>query len=928
MYKIKHCFLLVLFCAFSFSAHSADSLYEQALQSYQQQKYDEAYVYLKNALQNNPKNLPAKLLLGKVFMQNGFYQEAIKEFREAQSFNIDIELVLLPLGNVLLFNEQYEDVISLGKGYNLTKESLFEWHMLSASAYSNLNKPKLAAQEYEHALNILPNETRVLNSLAYMHLINNDLKQAETYLLKSLKVNANDERTWHLNGKIAEAKNQLHEAIQHYRRALNLDANDPVIMRSKAYALIKDNQINEAKIIADKIIKQTPDDPFAMLLSSWLFSKEDKEGLASAVIEDLNNQLSLVSEERYKQKDSLLFIKGMTAYIQGNFEDARRSLSKYIRNYSHDINAVSMLVEIYTSMGQNSAAILLIEGLGEKLIEHLPQSLKLANLYLETGKDFKAEYWLAELREKYPNNVKIVLMSAKALIARQKLDEAIAIILENESKFPQNTSLKLARGMLYVQTGQFEKAFNIAQVLIKGDKRNPDFWNLQAASALRLKKNEQAEEAIESVLAINPNHFVGRFNQAMLFKNQKKLKEAKVILSTLVEEAPRNSNALFQLAHIKSQTGEVEEAIEKLEVLSIREPGNHKVTRLLLALYSQHGRHQSALNKIRKVTREFPLHPEYAMQKAEILMANRKVDEAKQQLSRLYSLWLDDPQKLYRVSNLQQHIEDFDGATTSLQKALKLLPKHLTLNLQYAKLNLQLGDIESANNVAKNMSQQYGQEPNVLLLKGDILIAENKFDDAYQTYLKTSQLSPGYNTPLFKLYELARRNVKPEHFRQYISELVATNPENKIYRKLLADHLMNTGDWKNAEDHYKKLLTYQELENNFGILNNLANIYLERDLNTAHQYAKKAYNNAPQNPAILDTYGWVLVKLKRYEDAISYLRQAHAINSKDPSNRYHIAYTLSKLGRLEESKTELKELLKEFENFPEKLQAQDLLSST
>jgi hypothetical protein len=50
--------------------------------------------------------------------------------------------------------------------------------------------------------------------------------------------------------------------------------------------------------------------------------------LANTIIEGLNNKLTLVTDETYDKNDSLLFVKDMTGYIQGNFEQARHTLTK------------------------------------------------------------------------------------------------------------------------------------------------------------------------------------------------------------------------------------------------------------------------------------------------------------------------------------------------------------------------------------------------------------------------------------------------------------------------------------------------------------------------------------------------------------------------------------------------------------------------
>jgi putative PEP-CTERM system TPR-repeat lipoprotein len=917
---MKYLFTLLFFIIqtvyFSSSVRAADGHYERALQSFQQQKYETSYIYLKNALQANPKNLPAKLLMGQLLTRNNYYQEAIKEFRQAIEYKIDIHLVLVPLGNVLMFNQQYQDVIDLGKGFKLNDEVNFEWKMLSAAAYNSLGKPEMARAEFNSAIKIFKNNTRAINSLAFLDLNDNKLERAERQADKSLKIAPQDHRTWQLKGKIAEAKGDLTEAIKLYHTALRIEPSDPVAKRSLAYALISDNQLDEAKKIAEDIIQQTPNDPFAMMLSSWVLSKNDQGDLANTIIEDLSNKLTLVTDDTYDKNDSLLFVKGMTEYIQGKFEQARRSLTKYINKNKQDINATAMLAEIYISMGQNDSAMHVLERVEEYITDDLEVSLKLADLYLKNSKDFKAEYWLSNLRKLYPDNIKVILMSSKALTARGKMDKAIKLIEDSNQTYPDNSALLLARGFMYVQNGRYEQAIKVSEVLIKADDRNVDYWNLHAASSLRLNKYIEAQTSIDSVLAISPNHFAGRFNQAMLLKKTNRFTEAKKLLASLVEEQPRHSPSQFQLALVESEENELAPAIERLQTLSILESGNFKVQLLLLDLYLKNQQSDSALMLINKLTREFPLEPEFAIKKAEILIANRDIDNAKLQLTKLYNLWLDNPQKLFRLSSMQQSVNDYAGANDSLLKALSYVPQHLILNLEYARLNLQLREIEIAENVANEMLKQYKKAPNISLLMGDIALAKEDYSKAHDFYMDAINQEKNYQLPLIRLYELARRGTKEPQFLALISQLVEEDPENNWRRKLLADHLMNQNKWQQAKPHYLMLVEKDRIKNSYSVLNNLANIFMDEDLTQAYVYAKRALENASTIPAVLDTHGWVLVKLKRYEDGLVSLRQAHAISSNEPSIRFHIAYTLKQLGRLTEARAEVDEILALYTDFP------------
>lgn len=911
----------------NYNSFAADNYYESALQSFQNQEYDASYIYLKNALQANPKNLPAKLLLGQLMTRNGYYEEAIKEFRQALEYKIDINLVLVPLSNVLTFNQQYQDVIDLGKGYKLTEENNFEWKMLSASAFSSLGKPELARLEYNKAINLYPNNTRAINSLAYLDLSENKLSSAEHQANRSLKLAPDDHRTWHLKGKITEAQGDIAQAIEYYRTALKMEAEDPVAKRSLAYALISTNQLQEARIIADSIIKQTPDDPFAMLLSSWILSKNEQGELANDILDNLSSKLTMVNDATLEQQDGLLFVKGMTEYVQGNFEQARVTLGRYINKNRQDINATAMLTEIYISMGQNDSAMHILERIEDKLSDRLELALKLADLYLTNGKDFKADFWLSKLRGLYPDNIKIILMSSKALIARGKMDDAIKLIEESSSKNTQDPSLLLARGFLYIQNSQFEQALKVAEILTKADGRNVDYWNLKSAALLRLDRNEEAQIAIDNVMAISPSHFAGRFNQAMLLKSTNQFAQAKKLLQILTEEQPLHSASQFQLALVESEDNDLIPAIARLEKLVLLESRNKQANLLLLDLYIKNRQTDVALRLINSLVKEFPFEPEFAIKRAEVLIANRDFDDAKLQLSKLYNLWLDNPQNLFRLSTMQQSVSDYDGANNTLLKALSYLPQHLLLNLEYARLNLQLNETIIAQDVADKMEKQYGKNPNIFLLKGDIALAKQDFPTAHRHFLEAIKLEDDFQLPLIRLYELARRGIKVQEFSSLIEQLVKDQPENDWRRKLLADQFMNQNKWQDAKPHYLKLVEKERLSRDFSILNNLANIYMQDDLQKALAYAKRALESASTVPAVLDTHGWILTKMERYEDGLVSLRQAYAINSNDPAIRYHIAYTLHKLGRVAEAKEELQKALASTVVFSERSDAEKLLAS-
>jgi Flp pilus assembly protein TadD len=98
-------------------------------------------------------------------------------------------------------------------------------------------------------------------------------------------------------------------------------------------------------------------------------------------------------------------------------------------------------------------------------------------------------------------------------------------------------------------------------------------------------------------------------------------------------------------------------------------------------------------------------------------------------------------------------------------------------------------------------------------------------------------------------------------------------------------------------------------------------------LSIALSHAEKALRNARTMLSVLDIHGWILVQMERYKEGLVSLRQAYAIKSNNPAIRYHIAYTLNKLGRVSEAKVELQQALSSNLIFNEREAAVKLLSS-
>ena len=65
-------------------------------------------------------------------------------------------------------------------------------------------------------------------------------------------------------------------------------------------------------------------------------------------------------------------------------------------------------------------------------------------------------------------------------------------------------------------------------------------------------------------------------------------------------------------------------------------------------------------------------------------------------------------------------------------------------------------------------------------------------------------------------------------------------------------------------------------------------------------------SNAPNNPAILDTLGWILVGVGDTHEALRYLREAAELLPGQPEIQFHLGVALAQNGDLENARNTLR----------------------
>ena len=169
-------------------------------------------------------------------------------------------------------------------------------------------------------------------------------------------------------------------------------------------------------------------------------------------------------------------------------------------------------------------------------------------------------------------------------------------------------------------------------------------------------------------------------------------------------------------------------------------------------------------------------------------------------------------------------------------------------------------------------------------LQGDLYRAQNNFTAAIETYQALWQKN-ATNEIANKIYPLLNTG-NNKNAQSFLSEWLNKIPNSTDALNYQANEYLI------AEDYKKAVVILEQIDrqqpNSAINLNNLAWCYQQLDHPAALETAKRAYELAPDHASIGDTYGWILYKADKVEDAKIILEKALELDPKNEEIRHHI----------------------------------------
>lgn len=410
---------------------------------------------------------------------------------------------------------------------------------------------------------------------------------------------------------------------------------------------------------------------------------------------------------------------------------------------------------------------------------------------------------------------------------------------------------------------------------------------------------------------------------ARRFLQQGKVDRALKLLDRVAElpDTPGELHALHGVA--LTQAGRPKDALKAYLRAAERPPVIVAVYQAVIRILAEDHRSAEALPLLAKARVGFATEPAALLEIADLYRAVGAADARLQSrcqaamlevLARVRSLKPEDPALWLRVADRYTQAGQADQSEAVLRELQERAPRNPAAVARLAELYLRSGRIPEASRQLEALRKIDPANPVTYYFLGVVALEEKQFERARNHFeravLINPALEPAHTDLAVALLSLqrpdeastvldrARREVPPSFRLEYLSGVArsqlkrfdqaleayqAAERIGSTNRPPLTDHrfyfqvgamLERKGDEARSIEYLEKSL---ELKPDYDeALNHLGYLWADKGMNLqrARVMIEQALKAEPENPAYLDSMGWVLFKLGRHPEALEWLVKA------------------------------------------------------
>jgi putative PEP-CTERM system TPR-repeat lipoprotein len=860
-----------------------------------------ALIQLRNALQKSPNNAEARYLLGTLLTDRRDPASAIKELRTALQLGYPPDQVLPALARALVDDGDAKELVTeFGEKALASADSQATFKTIIGNAFIELGKPKEAEAAFGAALAVKPDFADAQLGIAMLRVRERNLAEAKKIVDGVLARPNPPPDASLLQAELLFSDGQLDSARSVLQK---LSETHPAFLPARyrlAGVLIARGDLDQASAQVAAIRKVAKQDVRAYYIEALIASARGELPAAREALQQV-----LKATPRYVPA---LVLAGEIEYRAKAYNQAEDYLRRALNASPGLPYAERILAATYLGMGSPSRAI---EILQPQLARNArdPKLLGLAGeAYLAVGDFPKAAQYLSQMTALDPKNSAARSRLGQVRFAEGDTEGAIRDLEAASALDPNVSSADLALIANLLRQRQFDEALAAVAKLEKKQPSNPLVYHLRGVVYIGKRELVNARASFERALQVQSDYLPSVASLAQLDRMDKKPDDARKRYQAILEKEPKNEQALLGYAGLVQSLGgdasEVESILKKAITVNPQSVGARSA---LISFYAQRGDLKQAQFAAQEATALLPNEPHLLELLGQVQLAAGDTTLAVGTFNKLVASRPGSVDALMRLARALVAAKDYDRAIDKLREALLINPELLEANREIVGVYAISGRFDQAAQEIKTLQRRRPDDARVYVLDGDLQAVQKKYADAESAYRNAQKRAPDDAAIAAKLYAASTAAGKTAGADAAADKWLRDHPKDVVLRTYLGERAVRSQDYKTAAKHYQAVVGLQP--ENASYLNNLAWVAGELGDPKALSYAEKAAGLAPDNPAVLDTLGTLLIKKGDVTQGVERIRRAAQLAPSQGDIRMHLAKGLIQAGDKEGARKELNALV-------------------
>lgn len=778
------------------------------------------------------------------------YTSARLSFEDALVRQPDEAGALVGLGQLAAFSgdlEQIQQVID--KGRKFESQDAFVW-VLMGQLEQQAGNYQQAAAAFQKALTIDPNRLEAQIGMMLTRFVQQQLGEAHDWADRVLKASPNNAAAHLILARIAIAESRLPAARDYLRQATDVSPEyaDALLLYAsvsydlgeyeRALSLVKrflsgnEDHLAARKLMAmiqlttgepeqalwgvEPLLLRYPTDGQLLALAIKAAIQSNKltqarahsdHSLELALPEGLHTQLArirtLLADDHgvsevtplldalianYQQETRTGLARQAMIELQShNYAKAREHAQQLVDKQTPDPDAHLLSGMASLAAGDLKASRDSIEAILQLRPDNITATNALANLDLLGGDLDRARKRYQQVRELDAHNFDAIMGLARVASTQGRRDDAVGLLEQACSEFPDATAPRLILGWIYLREGKIDKATALAGELKSLAAKEPQILDFRGFVQATNGQLDAALSNLEAAAKGQPNSTATLYRLALVQVANKQREAAKDTYRKILALDPAANRAAVRLVQLALAAEQYDQALEVAEQLRPHRPAFGRM--LEGDVYRAQGDQGKALSAyLRAASAARAFTPTRKADTVELLLPRLEgvADKAVQQTQSVKGLRLLAPES--------RDVDDLEGrfmlkrqepelAAIFYRRKQQEHPDEVLWTLRLAEAQRQTLDKLAASQTLRDWLLRHPEDIRVRLALAEQQMADGASTQAIDQYLQIVEIDPDNVMALNNAAWLSVEQ-NPRRALEYASRAAEQDPDAQVLHTL------------------------------------------------------------------------------------------------------------------------------------------------